>query len=155
MRQLIADYAKGYDLIMQAIHNVSEEEMYYKSAPGQWSIKEIIIHLGDSETVVITRMKRIIAEDRPFLTTMQQNLWTEKLGYANIDHVPYLQLFKLLRNTMAEVLYNLNDDVFVRVGIHDELGEMTLSDMIRRYIDHVNGHVDQVKRARAAYLSRY
>ena len=27
--------------------------MYYKSAPGQWSIKEIIIHLGDSETVVI------------------------------------------------------------------------------------------------------
>jgi hypothetical protein len=151
MKQLIFEYEKGYDLIMQAIENVSDEELNYKPTPEQWSIKQIIIHLGDSETVVINRMKRIIAEERPLLATMQQDLWTEKMDYSNLDHVPYLQLFKLLRSTMAEVLHGLSDDVFARIGIHDELGEMTLSDVIQRYTAHVNGHVDQINRARAAY----
>lgn len=46
MRQLIADYAEGYDLIMQAIYNVSEEELNYKSAPERCGIR-IFIHFVD------------------------------------------------------------------------------------------------------------
>ena len=36
-----------------------------KPGPGKWSIKELVVHLADSDSISIDRMKRILTEDDP------------------------------------------------------------------------------------------
>ena len=144
-------YARGAELIERAVQGLSEEELRYVPAPGAWSAKEIVIHMADSETVVVDRMKRVIAEERPPLRTMYQELWTRRLRYAELDHRPYLPLFKLLRETMAGVLRTLDEADFERVGVHDELGDITLQGLIVRYAEHAENHAAQIERNAAAF----
>jgi len=151
IRQLIEKYADGYRLIEQAVEGLTEAEWSYKPSPDAWSVKEIVIHLGDSETVVVDRMKRVIAEDRPPMRTMYQELWAERLRYAELDPAPYLQLFRWLRETMTGVLRTLDADAFDRYGVHDEVGELTLKGLLIRYTEHVDGHAAQIERNKAAY----
>jgi len=152
--ELIRNYAAGFSCIETAIRGVSDEELDFTPSPDAWSVKEILIHLADAELVVVDRMKRIIAEDAPPMRTMYQELWARRLHYGKLDHEPYLRLFRLLRETMSEVLSELDEDAFDRVGYHDERGEMTLRAVVERYTDHVESHVGQIERNLAAFRLR-
>ncbi|HZG56124.1 DinB family protein [Paenibacillus sp.] len=152
--EIIEKYAEGYRLVEEAVRGVTFEELMYKPSPDSWCIKEIIIHLADSELVVVDRMKRVIAEDTPPMRTMFQDLWTQRLFYTELTHETYLLLFKLLRATMSEVLRRLDDEAFDRVGIHDELGEMTLRALVLRYTEHIEKHVGQIERIKAAFRGK-
>jgi hypothetical protein len=154
MQKLLNEYAKGYQYIMEAIQNLTEDQLNFKPDNKSWNIKEVIIHLADSELVVVYRMKKIIAEEKPLLNLMNQDQWTSNLNYNSLDYKPYLNLFKLTRETMVMQLETLGSDQFSRVGYHEELGEITLKDMIIRYIEHVQVHIHQINRLKQAYQNQ-
>ena len=55
--KLIALYRDGYRAIVEAMHNATDEEMAAKPAEGQWSAREIIHHLADSEMTAAVRLR--------------------------------------------------------------------------------------------------
>ncbi|MCC2687134.1 MAG: hypothetical protein K0R75_4033, partial [Paenibacillaceae bacterium] len=63
----------------------------------------------------------------------------------------YLQLFGTIRSGMAEVLNNLPEEAWARTGIHNVAGKITLQDIVESYIGHVNDHVQQIERNKAAF----
>lgn len=151
MKKLINEYTNGYNLITQAINDVSDEELVYRPNEKSWNIKEVVIHLADSETVVVYRIKKIISEEEPLLNLMHQELWTKKLNYIDLDYRPYLELFRALRETTAMQLRTLEESDFYRIGIHETLGKISLKELIERYIEHVVGHVNQINRIKEEY----
>ncbi len=151
MNELIAHYADGYRRITEAISGLSEEELSFKPAPDQWSVKEIVIHLADTEMVAVHRMKRVLSEDTPLLTAFDQDAWANSMRYNERDHKPYLELFRLLRENMLTLLDGVTEQQLARAGVHEKNGKVTLESMIRTFSNHVDGHIRQIERVKAAY----
>jgi hypothetical protein len=61
---------------------LSEPALERRYAPGKWSVRELLHHLCDAETVLFDRIRRVISEPRPVIWAFDQDAWASRLGYA-------------------------------------------------------------------------
>jgi uncharacterized damage-inducible protein DinB len=148
MEQLIEQFKQGYPKFLKEIEGLTEEQLLFKPSEKSWSIKEIIIHVADTEMVHVHRMKAVLAEENPVLTAFDQDLWTDRLHYQKLDHNIYLQLFKTMRDSFLPVLENLTDADYVRIGTHNSAGPLTFKEILEHAIDHIDNHIGQIKRVK-------
>ncbi len=64
-RQLIEEFVACSGRLRQAVAELSQEELTARPGPGDWSILELVIHLTDSDSIAIDRMKRMLTEGEP------------------------------------------------------------------------------------------
>ncbi len=81
----------------RAVATLTPEKLRTPEAPGKWSIAQVLRHLADSDVVWGWRMRLILAQDRPPITGFDQDLWAERLDYANADPNESLETFAVLR----------------------------------------------------------
>ena len=62
-RELIGRYRDGYGRSDAGAGWVHFDELDRRPAPDQWTAREIVHHLGDSEMTSAIRLRRLIAED--------------------------------------------------------------------------------------------
>src|SRR5262245_35066380 len=63
-RQLmIEQYKQGYRDVASAIAGATEAELDARPGPGQWTAREIVHHLADSEMTSAIRLRNLIATD--------------------------------------------------------------------------------------------
>lgn len=129
---------------------LSTEQMTRPEAPGKWSVRHVLQHLADSELVWGWRLRMVLAQDRPPLTGYDQDLWAERLGYADASVGQALEEFKVLRRGNLRLLSRASPDDLKRVGVHAERGEESVAHMIRLYAGHDLLHIAQVERIRNA-----
>jgi hypothetical protein len=151
MNELIQNYAKGHSLLLDALVGVSDAELNFKPAPEKWSIKEVVIHVSDAEMNAVLRMKKIIAEDNPLLLKFDPDHWSGNLHYEALDMQLHLDIFKGLRSSMVSILNQLQDAEWERTGIHNAVGKQTLRDIVVMFTGHVERHIRQIDRNKAAY----
>ena len=68
-------------------------------------------------------MRLILAQDRPPITGFDQDLWADRLHYANADPDESLETFAVLRRDNLRLLERATPDDLQRVGVHAERGE--------------------------------
>src|SRR5471030_3268475 len=69
----------------RAVEGLSPQQLRVPEQVGKWSIGQVLQHLADSEVVWAWRMRLILAQDRPRLTGYDQDVWAERLHYAEAD----------------------------------------------------------------------
>jgi hypothetical protein len=153
MNELIQAYASGYEKLAQAVQGISSDLLEFKPAPEKWSIKEVAIHVSDAEMVAIDRMKRVISEDNPLLFKFYPDAWAGRLAYQTLDLQHYLDLFKLQRVGMTAILNGLQETDWQRTGVHNVTGKQTLHDIVKMFAGHVDRHIQQIERNKAAFQS--
>ena len=119
--------------------------------PDAWSVRQIVCHLSDIEAAVTIRFRQVIAEDDPFMPGLKGEDWARALDYDRRKISNALETFRILRSANHELLKSLPAETFERTGNHGELGKVSLQDLLRTYAEHVENHVRQVQRTRAAY----
>ena len=119
--------------------------------PPAWSVRQIVCHLADIEAAVTVRFRQVIAEDDPFMPGLKGEEWARSLDYDKRKISNALETFRILRSANHELLKSLAPETFDRTGIHGEHGKMSLQDLLRTYAEHVENHVRQLQRTRAAY----
>ena len=134
----------------QAIQGLSPAELRRPEAEGKWSIAQVLQHLADSDLVWGWRLRLILAHDRPQITGYDQDLWAERLHYADADAGQALDTFKVLRVGNLRLLDRATPDDMARVGIHTERGEESIAHLIRLYAGHDLLHLEQIARIRSA-----
>ena len=67
-------------------------------------MKEVLIHIKDSETVTYDRLRRIISEENPILWFFEQGLWQKNLNYMKQDILLAKQVFNITRNSIIEAI---------------------------------------------------
>ncbi len=127
------------------------EEVDFVPAPGKWSIRQIMAHLADGELVGAHRLRLVIAEDNPTLTAFDQDAWTRNLDYSRRKPTQSLDTFRRLRAENYELLKDLPESAFERVGMHTENGPMTLRRLLEGYAGHAESHARQLQAIRAEY----
>ena len=147
---LISQYADGYDAVMTAIADITEAELDSREAPGEWSTRQIIHHLCDVELNVTTRLRVLLADREPAIRGFDQDLWSDVLFTNERPIEPSLQAFRWAREATLPILRMISGKQWERTGTHSEEVTITVDDWLRLYCPHAHGHLDQIRRARAA-----
>src|SRR5215831_14011290 len=123
---LLERFRRGPEVLAMVLTGVFGEEEDFVTAPGKWSIRQIVAHLADSELVGAHRMRLVIAQDNPTLTAFDQDAWTRNLDYARRKPKQSLETFRRMRAENFDLIKDLPAAAFERAGNHTDRGRETL-----------------------------
>jgi hypothetical protein len=147
---LLAMYAAGFDALVSALDGITSAEMEAREGSDEWSPREIIHHLGDSEMDGAVRIRMIVAERQPRLTGWDAERWIAVLYSAERPIEPSLAAVKAARDATLPLLHLMTDERWSRTGEHSEFGPMSADDWLSFYAQHAHDHAEQIRRARAS-----
>lgn len=150
---LIARYAAGYDEVMNALEGFPAESLGAHPIANKWSAREIVHHLGDSESTSAWRLRKLLVEDDTLIQGYDQDQFATKLRYNERDMAPALDAFRCARETTTQVLQLMTDADWQRAGTHSESGRYTTEDWLRIYAAHAHNHAAQIRALREALAS--
>jgi hypothetical protein len=121
-----------------------EELASWPPAPGEWSMKACVGHLIEAERRGFAgRIRIILSSDRPNLETWDQ----PAVALARRDHErplePLLDEFRTLRWDSVGLVRSLGVEDLDRVGLHPEVGELRVRDLLGEWVHHDRNHVRQ------------
>jgi len=146
---LINVYAQGYDVIVAALAGIDERGMEMREAPGEWSVREIIHHLGDSEMAAAFNLRLMLAQDNPSLQGYDHEVFARNL-HQGFPVEGSMAAFKGAREATLPLLRSLSDADWRRSGIRADGQSHDVETWLSWYGDHAHDHAEQIRRARAA-----
>jgi hypothetical protein len=147
--ELIATYAEGPAQVASALDGITDAELDRRPAPGEWSARQIVHHLADSEANSYIRLRRLLAEDTPSIVGYDQDGWARELHYDRRPIGHSLAVFEAVRAASSELLDAVDDGALDRAGTHDEHGTYSVDTWLGLYAAHAHDHADQIRQARA------
>ena len=152
-KALVQKYKDGYRAVAEALAGATDRELDARPAPEKWSAREIVHHLADSEMTSAIRLRLLLVEDRPAIKGYDQEAFARKLFYDR----PYeasLEAFRYARETTGQILQRMTAADWAREGTHTEVGAYSVDKWLEIYADHAHNHAAQIRRARAAAITR-
>jgi hypothetical protein len=133
--------------VERLVESASPQQLNRSPAPDEWSPREVLNHLADSDLVFTTRVRMMVTQDRPVLVGYDQEAWTERFGGLDPTPEHTLARWQVLRAANVRMLESLTDAEFERVGLHSERGEESVRLHVRLLAGHDRVHLDQFRRA--------
>jgi hypothetical protein len=148
MRQDYIERLRKFPADFEALVRPLTDAQLDKCIPGEWTIRQIVHHVPDSHMNAVFRFKRPLTEDNPPLNTYDQDAIAVFADYQMpID--ASLQILHGLHQRFVALLEALTDEQWQRTGVHPEWGQVTFEEIVRRYAEHGEIHIDQIKRTLA------
>jgi uncharacterized damage-inducible protein DinB len=130
----------------RVVATLTPERLRTPEAEGKWSIAQVLRHLADTDVAWGWRMRLILAQDRPVITGFDQDLWADRLDYANAEPMESLETFAVLRRDNLRLIERATPADLERVGVHAERGEESAGYLVRLYAGHDLMHLAQIDR---------
>ena len=139
-------YGRGYDMLLDTLNDIPKEIWKFKPEPTEWSVHEVLVHLGDSESNAALRVRKLIVEPGGMLMGYDQDKWANELDYHDQSYEDALEVLRLVRKTTYALLKKQPDEVFTHSVKHPEYDEpYTFEKWIDIYSGHIPGHIEQIK----------
>ena len=144
------------DLIELLIHtqnqtlgyfDLSEKDILKSYAKEKWNIRQILIHLADAETILHTRLKRIIANPKQVIWAFNQDKWEKELSYKDYPLALSKDLFSISRKGNIHLINKYYDNSNSVFFIHNLNGKRSLQEEFMKVAIHNQGHLEQIKTA--------
>ena len=122
-----------------------EATLTYRPGEDEWSIKEIVGHLCDHARFLHRRLSMMIKLEEPRLEAYDQN---EVARARNAQSAPIEQLlaeFAARRGETVDMLGELVHWNWARTGRHEELGRLSIRQLVDRAVAHDEAHLAQVR----------
>lgn len=126
---------------------LGDSDLARTSGPGKWSVRFILLHLADSETVFVDRIHRILSEPRPVIWVMDQEAWASGLAYDRVPLEISRHVYESVRNA---VIYYANEFYEAKGHlefVHSVTGVRTLKDEFDKIATHNENHLRQIRAA--------
>jgi len=119
-------------------------------AENEWSARQCIHHMADSEAQSYARLRRLVAEpDGSVIQGYDEAAWANepKLAYADGDVAHSIAVYAAVRAASLDVVKRLNESDLEKFGEHTEAGKYTIARWLEIYTKHPYDHGDQMVRA--------
>src|SRR5215475_1060410 len=128
-------------------YDLSGEQLDRTYGAGKWSVRFILHHLADAETVLYDRIRRVISEPRQVLWAFDQAAWAKALDYSHMPLALSRQVFDAIRARMiyhARLHYEADGHLEY---VHSETGVRTLKAEFDKVAWHNEHHLEQIELA--------
>ncbi len=145
---LLVRYEASLDQIRRLLSIVPPDKIDVPPAPGEWTARQLLVHLADLELIGGVRLRRILAEDHPRLPRYDENTWSARLDYEGSSPEEAIPLMLALRMWAIARLRRATPGEWQRTCIDEGQNgrELTLAEFLSSYLDHVDRHVGQLRR---------
>ena len=130
-----------------AVAGTSDAALSRRPDAQNWSAKEVLCHVRDTEESFMARFQAILAMDEPKFLPVEPDRWAEERQYQRNDAAEALRAFRTRRDESLKFLRGLRPEQWERGGIHATRGRMTIGDFVGLMVWHDDNHVDQLQRA--------
>lgn len=127
--------------------DTSEAELGRCYGPGKWSVRYLLHHLADAETVLFDRIRRTISEPRQVLWAFDQDAWAKGLDYSRMPLDVSRRIYEAVRAGVihhARMHYETNGHLEF---VHSSTGVRTLKDEFDKVAWHNEHHLEQIESA--------
>jgi hypothetical protein len=150
-KSLLTDLEALPKKIVKRWQQSSQGVRKFKPAPTAWSLREIVWHLADVEMGYGWRFRMIVSEDEAPIVPFNQDLFAERLRYAELKPRAALDVYRALRHAILEIAKGLAPEQLSRVAIHPERGPITPLWILERLVAHDRAHLAQLDQRAAQY----
>ncbi|HYH92576.1 MAG TPA: DinB family protein, partial [Candidatus Saccharimonadales bacterium] len=138
-RQTLLDrFATGFAEVADALDGADDESLD-RHGPAGWSARMVVHHLADSESMAFIRLRRLIAEDEPFLPDYDEDEWSRRLHYDRPIETS-LEVLQAVRGSSEQLLRALTPTEWARAGTHGESGPYSVDRWLEIYARHSPDH---------------
>ena len=142
-------YQEGTNYFENLVNSLKPSDLDTK-APGEWSARQIVHHMADSEAQSYARLRRLLAEpEGSVIQGYDEGAWAESknLGYEELEITHSLTVTISVRNASADLIRRMSMADLEKFGTHTERGKFTISDWLKAYSNHPFDHGSQLERA--------
>jgi DinB superfamily len=148
---LVARYKAGAAEVTTALQGITPAELDWRPAPADWSARQVVHHLADSETIAGARLRLLLTADHAQIVAYDQEALARRLHYESRPIEAALAVLQALRATTAELLDGLAEADWRRSGTHTEMGAYSVERWLELNAAHAHDHAEQIRRNRAAW----
>jgi hypothetical protein len=148
-RVLLDQYRTGYQEVVDALQDISTDELDRPGPNGGWSARQVVHHLADSEATAYVRLRRLIAEDQPTIVGYDEAEFARRLHYDRPMETS-LAVLAAVRSASLELLESLTPAEWDRGGTHTESGPYSVDNWLGTYASHSRDHANQIREARSS-----
>ena len=98
------------------VAGLDDERIRWRPAPGEWAVIEVVAHVADVDERAHARLRRMLAEDNPFLPAFDQDALAEEHGYITMDLPGQVARYKRSRAAHLAELTGLDPGQWQRTG---------------------------------------
>lgn len=128
------------------VAGLDDRQVRWRPAPGEWAVIEVVAHIADVDERAHTRLRRMLAEDSPFLPAFDQDALAVERAYIGMDLPGEVARYRNSRTAHLTDLAALDRHQWQRTGHHEAAGDMT----VQLYEAHVASedvdHLAQIAR---------
>lgn len=105
---LLAGLAETQAITQQLLGNLTEEQANFRYQPEKWSIKELVLHLADSERIFAYRALRFARQDKTDLSGFDENAYVPVSGASVRSLASLLQEYAAVRAATIALFSNFD-----------------------------------------------
>jgi uncharacterized damage-inducible protein DinB len=113
----------------------------WRPAPDEWSIADVVAHLGYCEAPYLARLRRVVEQDNPFEPALLPDERAHDLARPLAD---LLEAFVARRAGTVAFLSGLEQRDWGRALVHATIGPTKLRDQVQELVAHDNLHLEQI-----------
>ena len=144
--QLIHDLEATRDQTLKYF-DLGDADLDRAYGPGKWSIRFLLHHLADSETVLNDRIRRVLREPRQVLMVYEQDAWARGLDYQQLP----LDFSRPIYESVRAGIIHLAGLHYEKHGhlefVHSVTGVRTLKQEFEKVAAHNAQHLEQIRMA--------
>ncbi|MBR9921994.1 MAG: DinB family protein [Bacteroidetes bacterium] len=103
--------------ILRFLESIPAAKWDYRYAPGKWTIKEVVMHMIDTERVFAYRALRFGRNDLTELPGFDQDLFVSNAGANNRSAPSLIKEYQHVRDTTMQLLKHLPSEAWQRSGV--------------------------------------
>ncbi len=103
----------------ELVNEIPPEKLTYSYAAGKWTIKDILVHLADTERVFVYRALRFSRGDETPLPGFEGKIFAQHAGANRREIADIIREFSLVRESSIAFIESLNEEDLERKGTAD------------------------------------
>ncbi|MEE9349581.1 MAG: DinB family protein [Flavobacteriaceae bacterium] len=107
---------ESLEKVFLILGDISPDKHLYAYAESKWSVKELLLHMIETERIMAYRALRISRNEAQNLPGFDENAYVTNANANSIPFVDLLKEFSLVRKSTIALFKGFSDDMLLRIG---------------------------------------
>jgi hypothetical protein len=127
------------------LSQLTEEEIHAPTAPGEWTIHQVVAHVRDTEQhAFLARLERMLKEEHPAVQNFDQDEWNKTHYDPNEPFKKIVAEFRAARRKFMQLIRKSTDKDWANWAMHSAYGKISLDWLAMHNYHHTMEHIVQI-----------